>query len=483
MDPKGKTGSLLIALFGLPFAFFGLFAMQAAIRQMATGRGKGPFWLPLLLGTVFSTIGVGLMFAAVWGSKLLARQQSLQAKHPTEPWLWREDWVQGRVQSKTRGNMIGAWIFAIIWNLVSTPVLFIVPTQAAKKPAVYIALLFPIVGVFLLIRAIRQSVAYAEFGKTYFEMSSVPGVIGGELRGTIQARFPRAPEHGILLRLSCIHTITTGSGDSQSTNQQILWRDEHRLSPAEVCAGPFGASFPVSFRIPWDASASEKQSPRSEFSWLLEALADVPGVDYHDVFEVPVFRTSQTPPKPEPAPLFAQSPPARPEVTTIEVRQTAEGTEFFFPAARNKATSASGTLFLLFFLGLSAFFSRVHIPLIFVIGCGFFSLIMIFINVQQWLGTTRVIVRAAGLSLQAGLLGGGKVQEVPFSEISTIALKIQTQQGGATGTPFYDIELINRYGKKFTLGRALRNKEEADWLISEMRRLAGLQAKAASMSF
>jgi len=484
MDAKGKLGSLLLALFGLPFALFGLFAMQAGIRQMATGApGKSPFWMPLVFGTVFSTIGVGLMFVAVWGGKLLARQQQLQAEHTAEPWLWREEWAQGRIQSKTRGNMIGAWVFAIIWNLVSAPALFLVPREAARKPAVYIALLFPIVGVFLLIRAIRQSVAYAEFGKTYFEMASVPGVIGGELKGVVQARFPRAPEHGILLRLSCIHSVTTGSGDSQSTNQQILWRDERRLSPAEVCASPFGVSIPVSFRIPWDASASEKQTSRSEFLWLLEALADVPGVDYHDIFEVPVFRTSQTPTKPEAAPLFAQSAPARPETMTIEVRQTAEGTEFFFPAARNKATSAYGTLFLLFFAGLTVFFYRVHIPLIFVIGCGFFSLLMIFINVQQWAGTTRVVMKAAGLTLQSGLFGGGKTKEVLFSEITAIAIKIQVQQGGATGTPFYDIELTNRYGKKLTLGRTLRNKEEADWLVAEMRRIAGLQTRAASASF
>ena len=59
----------------------------------------------------------------------------------------------------------------------------------------------------------------------------------------------------------------------------------------------------------------------------------------------------------------------------------------------------------------------------------------------------------------------------------------QVQQGGATGTPFYDIELTNRYGKKLTLGRTLRNKEEADWLVAEMRRIAGLQTRAASASF
>jgi hypothetical protein len=50
----------------------------------------------------------------------------------------------------------------------------------------------------------------------------------------------------------------------------------------------------------------------------------------------------------------------------------------------------------------------------------------------------------------------------------------------AGGTPYYDIELTLADGKKLTLGRFLRDKHETTWLISEMRRLAGVQGKSTA---
>jgi hypothetical protein len=213
---------------------------------------------------------------------------------------------------------------------------------------------------------------------------------------------------------------------------------------------------------------------------VLEAFADVPGVDYHDIFEVPVFRTSQTPSQPE-AEKFATTataqPVMRPSVTTIGVRQNAEGTEFYFPAARNKNFAMSTTVFALIFSSVSYFLIH-HAPIIFPLAFGFFSFLLLWITARLWLGTTRVVIGSGGLTVQSGLLGGGKVRQIPLAEIESISDRITAQQGGATGTPYYDIELSLRDGKKVTLGRTVRDKHETEWLVEEMRRLAGLQAKS-----
>jgi hypothetical protein len=484
MNLSGKLGVLLLCLFGLPFAGFGLFAISQAIRLAGAGPGNMPFWFPLLFGVVFSSVGFGLIFAGIYGGKRAARQERLQVEHPTEPWLWREDWAQGRANSTTRTNMIAGWVFAMFWNLVSMPVAFLVLPQAAKQkgPIAYLGLIFPVVGVLLLIRAIGQTIAFFEFGNTCFEMSAVPGVVGRELKGLIQARFPHSPDHGIHLRLSCVHRVTTGSGDSQSTSENIVWRDEADLASGQLCSGPTGTTIPVAFRIPVDAQPTEKRNARDEFVWLLEALADVPGVDYHDIFEVPVFRTQQTLAQPE-AKRFAAPGPAqpftRPDVVTVEVHQNADGTEFYFPAARNKNFAAGTTAFLLIFSSITYFLIR-HAPIIFPLAFGFFSLLLLYITVQLWLGTTRVVIGSGGVTLQAGLLGGGKVRQIAPSAIASINDRITAQQGGATGTPYYDIELILRDGKKLTLGHTLRDKHETGWLVEEMRRLAGVQPKSVA---
>ena len=489
-----KLGVSMICVFVLPLAFGGLFTIAQGIYLALTGPGNSHFWLVLLKGFLLSGVGFGLMFAALFGLKRVQREQRLEVEHPTEPWLWRADWAQGRVNGKIRIDAIAAWLFAIVWNLVSIPVVFLVLPQAAKHkgPGVYVALIFPIMGVIPIVRAIRQTVAHFNFDGTYFEMSSVPGVIGRELKGQIQARFPHSPDHGIHLRLSCVYRVPVTPGTSQGSGERILWRDEADVSSAQLYPGPAGTAIPVAFRIPLDAQPTEKRNGRYEFVWVLEALADVPGVDYHQVFEVPVFRTQQTPANSEledtSAPVPA--PAVRPAALTVRVRQNPEGTEYYFPAARNKNLAAFVTVILLIFVSSSLFLIHtfpMHGAGILIVmgfgsaclalGFGLASLLLLYFTIQLWFGTTRVVMGARGLTLQSGVLGGGKVQQVSFSEVASISDRIMTQRGGSTGTPYYDIQLTLGNGKKLTLGRSLRNKREAEWLVEEMRRLGGLQAK------
>jgi hypothetical protein len=360
------------------------------------------------------------------------------------------------------------------------PMLVYLPSQAARKPIAYIGLIFPVAGVYLLVRAIRLTMAYTAFGKTYFEMTPVPGVIGGDVRGMIQARFPHSPDRGIQLRLSCVNRVTSGSGKSQSTSEHILWRGESNLSPAQVYPGPAGTSIPVNFRIPWNTQPTVTRSPRDSVIWQLEALADVPGINYHDIFEVPVFRTAQTPTGPTEGAVVAAPLVVRPALLTVTITHAAQGVEFYFPAARNPGFAAGTTAFLLIFGVITYFLAISKAPVIFPIAFGFFAFLLFYISVQMWLGTTRVGIGNTKLLLQDGYLGGGKIRRIAFAEIASITSAIKSQQGGSTGIPYYDIELTLRSGKKLTLGRTLRNKQEVDWLIDEMRRSAGLQGKAAT---
>jgi hypothetical protein len=479
VDRTSKFGALFLCLFALPFAGFGLFAFATAVRQMVNGTGDFKLWMLLIFGLVFTGIGLGLMSAVIFGGRILKQQQRAQAEHPAEPWLWRQDWAQGRIKGSTKSGMIGAWMFAALWNLISAPTLIFLPQAAAKKPIAYVGLIFPVAGMFLLIRAIRMTMAYVEFGTTWFEMSPVPGVVGGELRGTIQARFPHSPDHGVQLRISCVHRTTTGSGDHQNTSERIVWRGESSLASGQLYPGPNGTSIPVSFRIPWDGQSTETRSSRDVILWQLEAMADVPGVDYHDVFEVPVFRTAQTPAQPPPETAVTNAFAARPANLTVEVKQTAQGVEFYFPAARNKGFAAGTTVFLLIFGAVTYFLMGSRAPVIFPLAFGFFTLLLLYIVAQMWLGTTRVGISGSELLVQDGFLGGGKVRRFALSEIASITSAIKSQQGGGTGTPYYDIEMTLRGGKKVTLGRTIRNQQEVDWLMEEMRRLSGQQHQAA----
>ena len=470
----------------MPFAAFGLWAFSMSIRQFVAPTSSQSFLYPMVFGVVFSGIGFGLMYLALAGNKWYSRQLYLQGEHPNEPWLWREDWAAGRVKSRTETSMVMSWAFTIFWNLISwTVAIFAIPQALKQKPAAALfALLFPLVGIFLLVYSIRQTIRFVEFGKTCFEMASVPGVIGRDLRGSIQARFPHSPEHGVHLRLSCVHRVTTGSGDTSTTTENILWRDEAELNAGQLCAGPVGTTIPVSFRIPFDAQPTQKLSPRDEFLWLLEAMAAVPGVDYHDSFEVPVFRTAQSPTAEEAAasePVFAghESAAQPPQQPTIQVRPVAEGTEFYFPPARNKSFGFSTTLFAAIFGVVGYFLTHTRAPMIFPIAFGGFGVLLSYISLKLWLGTTRIVI-GSYMTVQSGFLGGGKTRRIELADIANITDKITAQQGGGSGTPYYDIEMTTRDGRKLTLGRTLRDKQETEWLVSEMRRVAGVKGMSAT---
>ena len=152
---SGKIGMALICLFALPFAGFGLFALSQAIQLIGAGPGSPPIWYPLIFGVVFCFVGFGLIWLVFAGSKRMALDQRVKIEHPTEPWLWRKDWAEGRVKSNTRSTMWAGWIFAAFWNVVSIPIAILVVPAAAKQVGwrALLALIFPVAGVFLLYSA------------------------------------------------------------------------------------------------------------------------------------------------------------------------------------------------------------------------------------------------------------------------------------------------------------------------------------------
>src|SRR5271165_1513761 len=487
MDRNEKLGMAILCLMGAGFAFFGLMAISLAWRSMASPSGQSLLWFPLLFGAVFSSIGFGLMYLALTASKRIARQKQSQSVHPGEPWMWRADWAQGRANSTIRGSLASVWIAAVLWNLFAFPYIWVAfPTAFHRNPSgALLLLLFPAAGLFLLFRAVRTSIAVLEFGTTYFAMDSVPGVIGGKLRGSVQARFPHSPDHGFHLRLSCVHRVRTGSGSSHNTQETILWCDDADLGPGQFYAGPMGTTIPVDFHVPGNVQPTSNTILSDQIIWRLEAMADVPGLDYHDVFEVPVFRTAASSGEGESAAsktgefadVAAQT--RRPDQLTVVVREMDEGTEFYFPPARNRSLAAWTTVFALIVCGVTYILADGGAPLIFPIVFGLFALVFVCFAAQYWMGTTRLII-GAKVRLLAGLLGGRKTREIALTDVDGFDEKIQSQTLNGTIVPYYDIVLRLRDGQTLTVGKMLSSKRETEWLVSEMRRLTVKDARTVS---
>ena len=481
-----KIGVAILCVMGGAFAFFGLMAIFMAWRGLASPADRSMLWLPLLIGTVFSVIGFGLIYLALTANQRQARQKQSQSIHPGEPWRWRADWAQGRANSTVRGSLASVWIVALLWNLCVFPYVWLgFPAAFHRNPAgALMVLLFPAAGLFLLFRALRTTIAVLEFGSTYFAMESVPGLIGGSLKGSIQARFPHHPDHGFHLRLSCVHVSRTGSGSSRSTQETILWCDDAGVGPGQFYAGPMGTTIPVDFRVPREVQATNNTNLSDQIVWRLEAMADVPGLDYHDMFEVPVFRTaassnedvSDGPERGEFPQVAAQA--RRPDQLTVVVRETPEGTEFYFPPARNRNLAVWTTVLALIICGVTYAVKQVGAPLIFPVMFGLFALVFVCVAAQSWLAITRLLI-GAKLRLQSGLLGW-KTREFALADVNGFEENIRSQTLNGRAIPYYDIVLRLRDRQTFTVGKMLSSKREAEWLVDEMQRMTAKDARIGS---
>jgi hypothetical protein len=482
---RGATvaAAFILLLFALPFCGFGLAAFVKGLREVSSG-GSSQYWGMMMIGLVFSVIGFAFFYAVIKGPSAAKKIDRRRAENPDQPWLWRDDWARGRAVSQTKSSMTSAWIWAVLWNMLSLPCVLLIPREQLFTVRMLGVLVFPAVGIGFLIWAIRETLRWMEFGRTYFELSTVPSIPGGELRGTIQTRFPHVPDHGIRLKLSCVNHIVSGSGDGRSSQDKIISRLEKVIPRSQIYPGPSGAAIPVSFHLPTDVPETDGSNSSNSIRWLLEADADVPGVNYKDIFELPVFRTKDAP-SAQDVEEFVESEPAmeRPAKLSIRVNTVPDGgTEFYFRAGRNVVFAAGTTVFALIWAGAIWLMATHGAPMFFTVIFSLFWPLIGYMSLEFWLGTSRVRIGNGIVKLQSGWLGGGRVQEFLFSDVLQIKTKINGQTGGASGTPYYDIEMTRRNGPPVTLGKTVRDQQEVNWLVSEMTRLIGLKARSVAVT-
>ncbi|HVM59313.1 MAG TPA: DUF3592 domain-containing protein [Verrucomicrobiae bacterium] len=424
-----------------------------------------PQMLVGLIPSIFLFVGLGgLIWVFVGGGR-----PKLTAGRPGDPpWMRRQDWAAGRIVSSAKPMAIGAWIFAVCWNALSLPVLVILVHAWARSrnPTLLVGLLFPAIGVGLIIWAIRATARWLRFGESVFEMSSVPGVVGGTLQGTIRLSQPVRTADGFHLKLSCVNRVTTHTGKDSSTSENVLWTEDQHVEAA------LGDRVPVAFYIPPDCRETASDDVNNQVIWRLKVAAKDAGVGYTARFDVPVFKVAQTPQQiaaaqavlsREHAAIENYQPAAN---SRIRVQPAAGGgQEFYFPAMRN---FGSGFALLAVFVVWSAFFwILIHLkaPILFPIVWGFFDALM-FIAVLHFLtGTTRVVANASGLTITKRIIGIGRKQIIPAADVAEVKAKIGTTSGQ---TAYQNIAVVRRDGREITAGSAIRDSQEAQWLAAQM---------------
>jgi len=293
----------------------------------------------------FGGVGLGLLIA-IW--------KAPQAKDPAlpkfrdAPWLLNNDWQTASIRSNSKSSMHGAWVFTALWCLISAPLPFLIYDEIVHETN-YIAsvgLLFPVVGIGLVIWALRRTLEWTRFGLAPIVMDPFPGSIGGHVGGSIDLGLPFDAGHQFAVTLTCIHSYMSGSGEDRSRRESALWQDQ-LIAHAEPSAK--GTRLTLRFDVPTGYHESSAEKGDSYYLWRLNLCAKLPGTDLDRDYELPVYATAMQSRFVSNAAVdksrnMQRALDDRSVRERCNLESTATGKRLFYPAGRHVGTAIVGFL-------------------------------------------------------------------------------------------------------------------------------------------
>jgi len=490
-----KLGPLVLTVFGLPFLGMGLFAaysfLNAADQPLPARIGAAIF------ASVFAMIGGGIIFGSLYGYSLQKEQARRESANRASPWLWRQDWAAGRVESKNKSSTIGWWIAAVLANMLFLPVSLgsISKGLSTQDPTYIIPAAIGLIGLLVLFGAIRATIRLKRFGKTYFEMASLPFAPGSRVAGAIHIHLDTDVRHGVDLKLWCTRSVVTGSGKERCVHKMPLWEESKNIPPTSLVHGAFDTNIPVEFTLPSDAPQTDHDNPNDQIQWSIKVNADVPGVNYSDEFELPVFRTAQSLEASAPAPApqanwsFAMpgagqnaapsetSEVPEPEHHRVAVTDSPQGLKFHFRAGRNLFRAV---LIVALAAGCgSLLYAMLRMPqrqpIFALVIVGLLTFFLTLASIHTALTSTRIVVGNGVISWRHSVLGIGRTRQMQIADVASILAITSIQQASSSGSTLYSLRLQTNTGKNHTLVDEIQSREEARWIVSEIEKRAGLR--------
>jgi hypothetical protein len=426
-----------LTLFGLPFFAAGVLTMLPALRT----HGDRHDWPRIGFAAVFVLVGLGLIAAGPIGLAIAKRRRAREAQAPDRPWLWRDDWASGRIRGAFGSGGGSAWVFVLGWLTIAVPIAYWILNDP-RAPVLFQGIFgvgFPLIGIIGLAAAVRGTLRARRFGRSVLTLDSTPAPPGGALSGRVDCGVADQLDPTFEVVLQCMETWTEpGKGRSSSrTRMERRWRDDY------VCAGERSADIAdgsligVRFDLPADALHSGSSS-RGTIVWTLTVTSTLPGIDYRDSFEVPVYPApagaSLSAPRPRPAaPSESRLPTGR-----LSIADDGGETRVVYPPAMNPGFAMIPTGLLIVSGFMCWRWWQLHDWWGLVPG-GAFAALMLWAATRAWLVSTVVTARAGEIEVERGLLGlalwrrtwrSGEAEDLELSNEMTV-----------NGNPWHKLEV------------------------------------------
>lgn len=290
---------LIVILGGLFLAGCGSL-LTGTIEALLGKTDMGQFLLQVFIGFLLMAAGgIPLYLYFISKEVSIRRLEKRKKKHPDAPWMWVDHWSTNKMVYSGKGPIGFGWFVLLVMtgglaavSYANREKIFSRMEESSFEVIAFYSIFFLIllVGFYAVFSLLR---GYWKFGKSTFEMSIYPGLIGGELAGTIQTHMKTLPERGFDLELQCglvDLTSRVGRRSGHTRPALSLWQANKKVRLEEVRLGAEGVSIPVSFSIPAGAQESDAWSLDKRIVWTLSAFSSLGGSQYLSQFDVSVFK-------------------------------------------------------------------------------------------------------------------------------------------------------------------------------------------------
>jgi hypothetical protein len=406
-------------------------------------------------------------------------------------WAWRtnpgDDSANPAVLRANEGLGIGVLAgFALVWNGIAWPIFIVVWSKGDAGNAIWAAALFPLIGIGLLVYALRFAAQMRQLGRAAATLEPRQPTLGAPFDVTLRFEGARtALPAQWRARLTCerVNYSRRGNG-SRNVSRRVLWQHEQllRSDGARVRARlPVGA--PGARQEQAEATTTFDDGDRIE--WTLEFIAQGESAHTRKFTLVVGDHDPQAAPLPPLAPAAA---PQAPDAATLRAQLAAQGVhvnddgqpggsgQWSFSARRNGGLGWSMLVMgLVFALGGASITSTG--AALGALGTKLFGAIFVTVGALMAAGgllmlTLRTELRWRGARARASwrsLLGSGQVDfDIPYV-VRLVPVVGYTSVRGATRTEALSLKAALADGRWVRLAGGIRGRLETQALMARLQ--------------
>lgn len=394
------------------------------------------------------------------------------------PWLSKKEWANNQISSKSKLGLFILWGVALVWNLISLPILlddqFL--RQIPHAPEKAIALLFPLVGFGLIAAGIHGILSWRKFSKTPLTLDPFPGSLGGHLGGCIDTNIPYEHAHDFKVSALCVKSYVSGSGKNRSRKEKVLWQTE---GVAFTAPSSTGTALSFRFELPSHLPESDVHKGNTYYLWRVQVACELDGADFDRQFEVPVFKGMRTSETIEHGTedfhkTVDQAHESLNEITRFS--QIPGGMEAYYPALTRPAGGIFALLFGSVFFGIGVFLTGTDAALILPLSFTLIGAVIALFGLWDLGKSLRVTVTQSGIKSRRYFLGYPITTKHAAREtLKSISIKEgASMNSGKKTTIYYSLVLQTQSGQKQIVAERLTSKPETQIMKETIETYSGM---------